>query len=266
MKESVKVIGTGGIGLCLLPTLCRLLNYGSIEYSFDEVEVSLIDGDEFEERNKDRQDFRNRGNKAEATKNELEDVYPNIFFRSHPLYVNDDNIGVLIKEGDVVFLCVDNHNTRKLVSEYCERELQSVTLISGGNNYHDGSVMVFIRENGKNITLPLHAVKTPPFNDGKTNYPNGKTYHPEIANPDDKHPEQIEKREGCLELVTSSPQLLVANYMAAAHMLAAYHGILTKLFKGGKGGFFQYDDVHFDINSGTAKTFQYSPKYVAKKG
>lgn len=256
MKVKAKVIGTGGIGLCLLPPLCRVLNYGSTVYSFDEVEMALIDGDAFEEKNKDRQDFRRRGNKAEATVAELEDVYPNIYFRAHPTYIDDGNIGVLLKDGDTIFLCVDNHKTRNLVSRFCEKELKNVTLISGGNNFTDGNVMVYIREDGKNVTLPLHATHTP----------DGKQYHPEIADPQDKHPNEIEQREGCLELIASAPQLLVANNMAAAMMLNAYHGFLTKNFHGGNMGLFQFDDAHFDIRSCTARALRYSPQNKTKKG
>ena len=61
----VKVVGTGGIGLSLLPNLCRYLNYSGDK--FPSVELSLIDGDHFEERNRERQEFVETGPKASMT-------------------------------------------------------------------------------------------------------------------------------------------------------------------------------------------------------
>jgi molybdopterin/thiamine biosynthesis adenylyltransferase len=227
-KLKVKVIGVGGIGGCLLPVLCRLLNYGSSMYSFDEVDIGLIDGDQYEERNRDRQAFRDRGNKAEINLTSLEEDFPNLFFRAHPTYITEENIGMLIKDGDVVFLCVDNHKTRRLVSRYCEDELQNVVLLSGGNDLTDGSLQVFIRKDGWNQTLPLDS-----------------QFHPEIADPQDEHPDEVEEREGCLEEQVSAPQLLVANNMAAATMLNAFHGWLTGVFSGP----FRYDEAFFDLGT-----------------
>lgn len=236
-KLSVKVIGGGGIGQQLLDPLSRVLNYGSSAYSFEDAELGLIDGDQFEERNRDRQQFRDRGNKAEVTVARLEDDFPNLIFRAHPTYIDEDNIPMLVKEHDIVFLCVDNHNTRKLVSQYCSEELQNVTIISGGNDFHDGNVMVYIRRNGVDESLPIHAAKDA----------NGKRYHPEIANPEDEHPNDVEEREGCLEEAVANPQLLIANNMAAAMMLNAFHGLLVDVFA--LDGFFRYDEAFFDCRS-----------------
>lgn len=251
MKVKVKVIGTGGIGQCLIDPLCRLLNYGSSALSFENCEVALIDGDDFEEKNKPRQKFSVRGNKADGTKTRLEDEFYDVMFRSHPMYIDEDNIGMLIGEGDFVFLCVDNHKTRKLVSEYCQEELDNVTIINGGNNNTDGNVMVYVRRNGEDLTLPLHAPKTE----------SGKKYHPEILNPPegDLHPNEEEDREGCLEQAADDPQLLVANNMAAALMLNAFHSVTSGIFEDEKmAPFFSYDDTHFDIRNGAVIPKRYS--------
>jgi len=264
MRVKAKIIGTGGIALCLIDPLCRLLNYGSSAYSFDEVDVALIDGDEFEERNKPRQKFGDRGNKAEVTKQRLEEEFFDINFRAHPAYVDEGNIGMFIGDGDVVFLCVDNHKTRKLVSIYCQEELDNITLINGGNNSHDGNVMLYLKRDGVDLTLPLHTAKDQ----------DGKVYHPEILNPPegDLHPnEEPEDREGCLEQQADDPQLLVANNMAAAWMLATFHGVLNgsvpekkdddgnviseaaSVFVDPKyAPFFKYDETQFDIRNGAA--------------
>lgn len=245
MRVKAKVIGTGGIGQCLLDPLCRLLNFGSSAYSFDDVDLALIDGDDFEERNKPRQRFLERGNKAEVTKNRLEEEYYNIMFRSHPAYVDEGNIGMFIQEHDFVFLCVDNHTTRKMVSTYCHEELDDVTLISGGNNTTDGNVMLYLKRNGVDLTLPLHRAKDE----------QGKTYHPEILSPPegDLHPNDEEDREGCLEQQADDPQLLIANNMAAAWMLATFHGVLSGCFTDERlAPFMKYDETQFDIRNGAA--------------
>jgi molybdopterin/thiamine biosynthesis adenylyltransferase len=96
----IKVVGLGGIGLCLLPTLCRFLNYGDLP----RVEVHLIDGDEFEERNRDRQDFTVPGPKACVIADEYRQRFPRLVFWDHPEYLADDNIISLIREHDLVFV------------------------------------------------------------------------------------------------------------------------------------------------------------------
>ena len=59
----VKVIGIGGIGGCLLPVLCKFLDFKTS----DKVTLVLVDGDSYETKNLDRQFFDDFGNKAEVT-------------------------------------------------------------------------------------------------------------------------------------------------------------------------------------------------------
>ena len=225
----VRVIGAGGIGGALLPVLCRVLNYGTAAFEFADVEIGVVDGDKFEISNAQRQAFPELGNKADVTVAELEEDFNNLFIRSMPFYVNQDNIGRIIEEGQVVFACVDNHATRKLISDHCET-LKNVTVISGGNDYSDGNIQVFIRRDGKNVTLPL-----------------ANKYHPEIQEPNDENPSDLADREGCLELAPSDPQLLIANFAIASLMLNAFHAlVINKL---------DYDEVYKDIitNNASAK-------------
>src|SRR5262249_60475714 len=82
------------------------------------------------------------------------------------------NVGQLIRNGDHVLLCVDNHPTRKLVSDHCGT-LANVALFSGGNEGVEpprergtyGNVQVYLRKGGRDLTVPL------------------TRFHPEIANP-----------------------------------------------------------------------------------
>lgn len=201
----VKVIGCGGIGLCLLDPLCRFLNYGG----YPSVEVSLIDGDEYEERNRERQHFTTLGPKASVTADRLREHFPSIMFWDHPVYVADHNIISLIRENDTVLSCVDNHKTRKLVNDRA-LELDNITVISGGNDYVDGNVQVHIRRNGEDLTLPI-----------------ANRYHPEIVSPQDKNPGEEEREgEGCQVLAAADPQLIITNNAVAAVMLKAFYGVL----------------------------------------
>jgi molybdopterin/thiamine biosynthesis adenylyltransferase len=217
----VRVIGCGGIGTALLPVLCRFLHYHP-KFKDQEIEVSLIDGDTFEERNRERQTFNALGNKAEVTREDLQKQFPNIYFRAHPTYIDEDNIILMIREDDVVFSAVDNHDTRKCLSDHCE-SLQNVLLISGGNDYYDGNIQVHHRKDGVNLTLPI-----------------ANEFHMEISEPEDENPARKVGREGgCDVEVVHEPQLVIANNNAANLMLNAFYGYL-------EGGL-DYDEVYFDV-------------------
>lgn len=202
MKQTrkIKVIGAGGIGGHLIEPLSRYLSYK------DELsEITVIDGDKYEDRNKERQRFAECENKAEHTVNMMKEEFPKIHFRAKGEFITEDNVITTIRENDVVLLCVDNHATRKLVSDRCS-ELDNVTLISGGNDYTDGDVIIYKRKNGKDVTKPLTAL-------------------PEINKPDDKNPGTLtdEERSGCEQEAQNNPQLLFMNLDIASLMLSCYY-------------------------------------------
>jgi molybdopterin/thiamine biosynthesis adenylyltransferase len=132
----IKVIGIGGIGCALLPFLARYLNYRG-----ERVRITLIDGDEFQRSNADRQAFGTLGNKAKVKAAELAREFEGLSFRAVPEYITETNIARHLQEGDTILLAVDNHKTRKLVSDYCEK-LTAMALISGGNDFTDGNVQI----------------------------------------------------------------------------------------------------------------------------
>ena len=208
----IKAIGIGGIGCALLPFLCRYL-----QYSGDKARITLIDGDRFERGNAARQAFSGLGNKAEVKSRELAREYEDLAFRSSPEYVTEDNVARLIGEGEVVFLMVDNHASRHLVSRHAST-LADLSLISGGNDYEDGNVQVYIRQKGLDLTPSL------------------ARYHPEIAAPQDRNPAAM----SCEELMAAgAPQLLFANLMVASLMLNAFYGL--------RQGGLNYSEVYLDI-------------------
>jgi molybdopterin/thiamine biosynthesis adenylyltransferase len=208
----IKAIGIGGIGCALLPFLCRYL-----QYSETRARLTLIDGDRFERSNAARQAFPRLGNKAEVKSLELAQEYEALAFRSMPEYVTEANVGQLINPGETVFLMVDNHASRNLVSRHVAT-LPDLTLISGGNDYEDGNVQVYIRQEGQDFTPSLIR------------------YHPEIADPQDRNPAAM----SCEELMAAgAPQLLFANLMVASLMLNAFYAI--------RQGRLNYSEVYLDI-------------------
>ena len=205
---TVKLIGTGGVGLCLLPTLCRYLHYN--DGDFPDVQISLIDGGHFEERHRDRQDFARVGPKATITVEKYRQKFPRLTFFDQPTYVDDRNAAELIQENDVVLVCVDNQKSRKVVSDRAE-QLRNVTVVSGGNDWIDGNVLVHIRRAGKNLTPPL-----------------ANKYHPEILNPTDNHPSQIEEEQSRRGPSVAGPQLLIMNNFLAAMMLNVFYVVVDE--------------------------------------
>ena len=200
----IKVIGTGGIGLSLLPNLCRFVQYETTK--FPSPEVHLVDGDTFEEKNRDRQKFTQYGPKATATANDIRNEFPRLKVYDHPVFVDEDNVVKFLREGDLVLSCVDNHQTRKILSDRAE-ELNNIIVISGANDVTHGDIITHIRMDGKNITSPVAC----------------KHHHPTIANPTDLHPKQMNQPGSCTRQAESKPQLVLMNNLVAANMLGMFY-------------------------------------------
>ncbi len=126
---------------------------------------------------------------------------------SVPTFITDENVAELIHDGDLLMLCCDNHPTRKLISDYCEK-LSDIVLISGGNEAVDpprelgtyGNVQIAIRRSGKNLTAPI------------------TRFHPEIAQAQGSPPSQLD----CIQQAASTPQILITNLAVATAMLCAF--------------------------------------------
>ncbi len=228
--QTVKIVGLGGTGsiaarygLMLLAPLAK--GRGA--------RVLLIDGDAFEPGNATRMFFSSCGNKAAVT---LADLRPrfrdsDLTLQAVPEYVTPENVARLVRPGDVVLLCVDNHATRKLVSDHCAT-LEEVVLISAGNDgmgedssgrmRHGtyGNCQVYIRQSGRDASPSL------------------TRYHEEIDRPADSLPTDL----SCTELLDSVPQLLLANLAAAAAMLNALWLYLCEAL--------HYSELAFDIAEG----------------
>jgi len=219
--ETVIVVGLGGVGSALVEPLARYLHY-----VWNRGKIHLVDGDVYELKNLDRQrasETELRKNKAEVHAARLQALFRTISATFTPRYVNEENVSEIISEGGIVFACVDNHKTRKILQDRCSR-LKDVILISGGNEFHDGNVQVFVKLAGRQLTPPI------------------TKYHEEIAYPTDRSPEEM----SCEELQQSEPQLLFTNMMVACLMLNAFYGCLANSSP-------KYHEVYFDILENCAR-------------
>lgn len=231
--QAIKIIGLGGVGGIVA-------RYGSLFLApltnGKTARLVLIDGDTFEPSNATRMFFDDCGNKAIIT---LDDLQPRLAETGLALiaieeFITPGNIRRLIRNGDIVLLCVDNHATRKLVSDFCGL-LDDVVLISGGNDgigegasgrFHNGTYgncQVYIRQWGEDRSPSL------------------TEYHAEIDEPDDDLPTETD----CVNMVVSTPQLLLANLQAASTILNALWLYLC--------GMSHYSELAFDIGEGLMK-------------
>jgi len=235
---NVKIIGLGGIGSCVAQALAQFLAFHAPDCT-----LSLIDGDAFYEENKTRMLFQEYDNKALVKAQELsEALNGRIGILPVPHYVTPRNIRKLVVDRDMIFLCVDNHATRKIVSDRC-RGLKNTVLFSGGNDGIEegrtgtfGNVQIYCRLHGRDYTNPL------------------TRFHPEIRNPRDKRPDEL----GCMALTQNGPQLLFTNLMVAAVMLGTFYAWLL--------GSLDYEELYFDIARGDfAKARRGVPNETLKK-
>ena len=229
-ERRIVIIGLGGIGSLVVQALCPFLNF-----STDIWTLVLVDGDEYEEKNRARQAFDELGPKADLQTAWVARKYNRVLVQSIAQYLSVDGtegttpVSSAIRSGDIVFSCLDNHKTRKMVADHCAH-LRDVVLISGGNEYTDGNVQIFVRRQGQDLTCRL------------------EKYHPELASPRDKAPFEM----SCEELAASSPQLIFANLTAACLMLNAFYALEQQKLD------WQKPEVYFDIvaNAATPRTRQ----------
>lgn len=237
-KGSVVIIGAGGVGSCLIPPLTTFLAAVALSL-MKKITLTIVDGDYFTAGNAYRVDIPAQGNKAQAWFELLAKKFPAILAGYIPRFITKANQSQVIQENDVVFLCCDNHATRKLVSDRVG-QLKNCILISGGNDGVTddtdgtaGNIQVYGRRGGKTVYgSPLDK------------------FHPEIAKPADKNPEDMD----CLEAAAAGdPQLGFANLAVASAMCNALTGVLML-----DGGRRMYDEAVFDIRENIT-----TPQYIS---
>lgn len=204
--DQVFVVGVGGTGSHLIEPLSKLLGY----HKNGTNQITIIDGDVYEESNGNRQFFNPEYinvNKAEATSRRL----PWFGWNVVPTYVNGEvfkNIleGIIDdkKTSILLILSVDNHATRKALIETMDNSgYKNYVVLSPGNAYSTGQILTYCVVDGKAITAhPLKRYK-------------------DIAEPTDHIP-----GFGCEEEAVSTPQLIVANACSALGALLVVNALL----------------------------------------
>lgn len=222
--KHVFLIGVGGTGSHLIGPLVQLLRF----HPEGTNDITLIDGDIYEEKNLIRQQFTEEDlgeNKARATANRLKRKT----IRTIAQYVDKDKFSRILEktidkdDSFLVITAVDNHATRNAVIQAVDDgEYSNFTLISPGNAYDRGQVILYVKEGGEKLTCH-------PFDK-----------YSDMADPEDHIPAN---NAGCDQQVAATPQLITANMGAAWGVLLTISNVLD-----GKGWF---EELHF--NCRTAK-------------
>ena len=192
------VVGMGGIGSFLAEPLVRL-----IKYKYESIkDITFVDGDYFEEKNRERQCFKEIGNKARIKAEELHHISE---IKVQDQYINSSNVASLCADNTIVLLCVDNHATRKLIEDSLI-QCDDVCCINGGNEYTDGDVMIWSKEDEEFKGILMQDVDEA------------------IKNPKDLNPTEI----GCHNRQPYEPQLIVTNFEVASTMLEVFYNFMEE--------------------------------------
>jgi ketopantoate reductase len=234
----VRIIGLGGIGGIVSRYTAIFLASLNLE-----INLLLVDGDEFEPKNAARMLFSGCGNKAEVVRAELLEhfVDSKLTIVAVDQMITRENIAELLPGGvnEIILLCVDNHQARKLISDYCEGRdgfagVNDICLISGGNDGVGedssgtvrrgsyGNVQIHIRRDGKNVSPSL------------------TEHHPEI-----REPAQPTGDVHCTDIIESIPQLLFTNLTAASAICNTMWLYLCNAIR--------YSELGFDIVDATMR-------------
>jgi hypothetical protein len=205
------VIGAGGSGGQLIPSLARLLAY----HPNANASLTIADGDAFEEHNQTRQlcgpDQLGR-NKAEAMA-ELCAAQGLDFIRPCPRFLDANGLRQQLKPAGclLVVSTVDNDATRLAVIEaLAERQDNWLHVTTGNADDSDGQQRI-------NSSTHWHGLI-----DGEAVGLNPALLYPNIAEPSDVIPRQ----GSCALAAPSSPQLISANALAATMALLVVQNAL----------------------------------------
>ena len=244
-------MGAGGVGSWLAPGLAKMLEW-SMPYSG----LVIVDGDVYEPKNKERQNFNGYGNKADVLASDLAGDFEKTFIAPVPCWVvgspkeaaieqeaSDDpdapppagKIAVqdLLAENDVVYAVVDNFAARKLIFDEA-RNYENIDIFTGGNDdAFYGSIYHYCRKNGEDVT----------------EHPG--TRQPEYENPPDRNPGEMSCQERAE--IEGGTQLLASNMSVAALLLAR-----TKIQIVDQAEQDPQSEVFFDWNLGLAQSFDRS--------
>lgn len=234
--KRVVLVGAGGIGTWLAEGVVRML-----DWKYPGSALIIVDGDNYEEKNLERQSFTKMGNKASVKALELSEKFMNTLVIPIPKWVVSDNhretdedsnkikASELITEGDIVLAVVDNFAARKILFDAAS-SIDNIDVFTGGNDENlFGSVYHYRRRNGVDITS--HPVET----------------HPEYHNPPDRNPGEMSCQERAE--IEGGTQLLATNMAVAAFLLGRIqHTIVSEQNP-------EQSEIYFDLGLGMAQPF-----------
>lgn len=215
MTRNFVMVGAGGTGSHLFhPLLC---------YMSKEDTLHIFDADHVEPKNLSRQLFYEY-DLTENKANALARRFPERVV-SHATYLGEDNISSAIREHDVVLICADNMAVRRIINNHA-KTLDNVAVINGGNELLTGSVQVYLRVDGENVTPPLDF------------------FSPEFRNDTDPDMSTL----SCAEIaeLPGGEQTVVANNSVAALMLQALVRLDQTVYDNEE----QWTKVTFDVETG----------------
>jgi hypothetical protein len=189
MKSTIYIIGCGGVGSWLAPSLALLTS---------PKQIVLIDADMLEEKNLDRQLFKPEDigrSKAEALAERYGCNHLHAWFSEGLMEFHED---------DWLIVCVDNHMARKAALSVCDR--YGTLAIFAANETHSAEAYFYQREW---MNQPLDP----------------RVYFPNILT--DKSNDPRSRTIGCTgEAQVENPQLVTSNALAASlagHLFALWH-------------------------------------------
>jgi molybdopterin/thiamine biosynthesis adenylyltransferase len=226
MIPTYVLIGAGGTGSILFQPLSRYLSAHHRNKGDDTWVLAVIDGDELAAHNLDRQLFAPNyidENKAVALVGTYGgDAVP------VPEFLTDENIAKRINDGDVVIIAADNYKVRERIERHA-RNLDNIVVINGGNEMYNGSVQLYVRKDGQDVTPRLSWM------------------HDEILS-GTEDPAALD----CIARaqLPGGGQTIVANMMAATQVLNVLDQYLT-------GRDINWHEVQFDLNTGNARSYDW---------
>lgn len=231
------VIGSGGVGNWLIAGLVRIL-----ESEYPGSGLIIVDGDTYEIKNKDRQEFTKMGNKAVVKATDITPNFPSTTIIPIAKWVvSDDFKGVsdedspkikaseLLREDDVVFAAVDNFAARKIIFD-AAANFQNIDVFTGGNDDElFGSIYHYQKRDGIEIT----------------SHPS--EFHPEYLNAPDKNPGEMSCQER--SLVEGGTQILATNMAVASFILGRVQKTIVNNQKP------EETEIFFDLGLGKSEPY-----------
>lgn len=241
------VIGAGGTGGWLAMGLAASIEFSEIEPKI----LVLVDGDNFEPKNSERQHFMQLGNKAQVRAAEIQPMYPRTIILPDDRWVVDEippekeestkvvtagpvkgsKADPLLQEGDWVFLCVDNFKCRADVVAAASSYKNLNVFLVGNDEEYFGSIYHYERVDGKDGTWNPLEIKD------------------ELANPPDRNPGAMSCQERAA--IDGGTQFIWTNMAVAAWVGAKVNQMI---FRPTKSVAEPWDELMFDLATGTAST------------